>query len=272
MATASTKAIEALSSTDQTENYQRLSRLIMRAATELLRALFDSFYPPSSLANKLRESATRKKLRNALLKPQRDVVYPAPGLFGESKDFDFSLLSKLLKILCSTQLPPLRSGWDHPPSRDDFSLTADIVRIKFYRNDIIHKFPSGELSDAEFCSLWDEIKIVLLRIASHISAETKIEWEKAINRLRHDPLTPEAARNAEELQEMYRVDMITKEYLESGFARVERQIQVSSEETNERLDRIEDVIEQLRELMTDRAQSSSAVEGGGQFKEEIVLL
>ena len=267
MATAN----QVLSSTNENENYQRLSRMIIRAGTELLRALFDSIYPQRILANKLSDSTTRKKLRDILLKPQRDLVYPASGLFGESRVFDISLLSQLLKTLCPTQLPPLRSGWNNPPSRDDFSLTADIVRIKFYRNDIIHKFHSGELSDAEFCSLWDEIKIVLLRIASHISAETKLEWEEAIDRLRHDPLTPEAARNVEELQEMYQKDMITKESLASGFARMERQIQISSEEGKERFDRIENEIEQLREVMKNRA-GSSAAEGGGQFMEEIVLL
>ena len=256
MATAFATANQELRSTFENENYQRLSRLIMRAGTELLRAQFDSFYPPSSLANKLSEFATEQKLLHVLLKPQRDLVYPATGLFGESRDFDISLLSQLLKTLCSTQLPPLRSGWDRPPSRDDFSLTADIVRIKFYRNDIIHKFHSGELSDAEFCSLWDEIKIVLLRIASHISAETKLEWEEAINRLRHDPLTPEAARNAEELQEMYQKDTDTKELL----AQVVRQLQDVKNQN-----------EQIRKLVTNRASSSSA-EGGGRFKEEIVLL
>ena len=256
MATASATANEALRSKCENENYQRLFRLIMHVGTKVLRAQFDSFHPPSSLANKLSEIATKQELFHVLLKPQRDLVYPAPGLFGESSDFDISLLSQLLKTLCSTQLPPLRSGWNHPPSRDDFSLTADIVRIKFYRNDIIHKFHSGELSDAEFCSLWDEIKIVLLRIASHISEETKLEWEEAINRLRHDPLTPEAARNAEELQEMYQKDTDTKELL----AQVMRQLQDMKNQ-----------YEQIRKLVTNRAGSSSA-EGGGRFMEEIVLL
>ena len=199
-------------------------------------------------------------MRYVLPEPQRDLVYTAPGLFKESRDFDISLLSLLLKTICQTQLPPLCSGWDRPPSRGDFSSTADIVRIKFYCNDIIHRFHSGESSDAEFCSLWDEIKIVLLRIASHISEETKLEWEEAINRLRHDPLTPEAARNAEELQEMYQKDMITKESLASGFARVEGQIQDLGNQN-----------EQLHELVTNRAGSSSA-EGGSQFKEETGLL
>ena len=246
MATASAIANQALRSTFENENYQRLSRLIMRAGTELLRAQFDSFYPPSSLANKLSEIATKKLLKD-LLKPQHDLVYPAPGLFGESRDFDISLLSQLLKTLCPTQLPPLRSGWNNPPSRDDFSLTADIVRIKFYRNDIIHKFHSGELSDAEFCSLWNEIKIVLLRIASHISTEAKLEWEEAINKLRHDPLTPEAARNAEELQEMYQKDTDIKELLAQ-------------------------IIRQLQDVKNQNEQILKLAEGGGRFKEEIVLL
>ena len=199
-------------------------------------------------------------MRYVLPEPQRDLVYTAPGLFKESRDFDISLLSLLLKTICQTQLPPLCSGWDRPPSRGDFSSTADIVRIKFYCNDIIHRFHSGESSDAEFCSLWDEIKIVLLRIASHISEETKLEWEEAINKLWHDPLTPEAARSAEELQEMYQKDMITKESLASGFARVEGQIQDLGNQN-----------EQLHELVTNRAGSSSA-EGGSQFKEETGLL
>ena len=151
-------------------------------------------------------------------------------------------------------------------------MTADIARIKLYRNDVIHNYYYGELNDAEFRFLWDEIKKALLRIASYISAETKLEWEEAINRLRHDPLTPEAARDAEELMEVYQKEMILNECVLSGFARVERLIRVSSEETNERLDEMNNEIGRLRELVTDRAQSSSAVEGGGQFKEEIVLL
>ena len=191
-------------------------------------------------------------MRYVLLNSQRDLVYTAPGLFKESRDFDISLLSLLLKTLCPTQLPPMCSGWDCPPSTGDFSSTADIVRIKFYCNDNIHRFHSGESSDAEFCSLWDEIKVVLLRIASHISEETKLEWEEAINRLRHDPLTPEAARNAEELQEMYQKDMITKESLASGFARVEGQIQDLGNQN-----------EQLRELVTNRLALHRQKEGVG---------
>ena len=124
MATASSTANEALRSTCENENYQRLSRLIMRAGTELLRAQFDSFYPPGSLANKLSEFATKQKLFHVLLTPQHDLVYPAPGLFRESRDFGISLLSQLLKTLCPTQLPPLCSGWDRPPGRGDFSFTG----------------------------------------------------------------------------------------------------------------------------------------------------
>ena len=271
MATASTKAIEVLSSTDQTENYQRLSRLIVRAGTELLRALFDSFYPPSILADKLSESATMDMLRKALLKPQRTVVYPASGPFGESRDFDMSLLSQLLKTLCQTKLPPLDSGWDRLPSPSNSTLTADIVRIKVYRNDIFHKHYNGELDYVEFCSLWNESKVALLSIAYQISPETKREWEEAIERLWCDPLTPEAARDAEELQKMYWNDMITKEYLASGFARVEKKIQILSKEVKEGFDGLKSEIEKLGEALRNRA-SSSAAEGGGQFKEEIVLL
>ena len=69
MATASATANEALRSKCENENYQRLFRLIMRVCTKVLRALFDSFYPPSSLANKLSEFATKQELFHVLLKP-----------------------------------------------------------------------------------------------------------------------------------------------------------------------------------------------------------
>ena len=59
---------------------------------------------------------------------------------------------------------------------------------------------------------------------------------------------------------MYQKDMITKESLASGFARVEGQIQDLGNQN-----------EQLHELVTNRAGSSSA-EGGSQFKEETGLL
>ena len=244
---------------DQDENYLRLSQLIIRVGTKFFRMLLDYWYPGSSLRNKLSEFATEQRLHKVLLKCQFDLVYPAPKLFKESRDFDIGLLSQLLKTLCSTQLPAPPSGWYHPPSEDDLSVAADIVRIDFCRKDIVHKFFKGELRHEEFVRLWKEAKDALLRIAHSINGETRLECDSQIIRLSDtfDPLTPDAKRDAMQLKEMDHRDMI---------------IQTSLTSAEEKLRNFGNKVEQLQELLRNRAPSSSSAEGGGQFKEEIVLL
>lgn len=291
MATAYTTDSNVVHSTSEQENYLRICRLLKRTGTVLMREVFDSFYPPCSLANKLSDPATKNLLMKTLIKPQRDLVYPASGVCGESKDFDIGLLSKLLKTICN--LPPLSTGWDHLPKSADVNLTADIVRIKVYRNDISHKHLNMEISDAEFCSLWNEIKMALLRIADYTTGRGK--WEKIVEDLRNDPLTPEAEKDAMELHECYLKDLDVKEYTEKGFhslatelkvssqrseegiARVERQmgsVQDSVEEDSQRLsgginqlqqevERMQNQFQQLREEINRRDSSSG--ESGGQF-------
>ena len=242
---------------DQDENYLRLSQLIIRVGTKFFRMLLDYWYPGSSLRNKLSESATKQRLHKVLLKCQFDLVYPAPKLFKESSDFDIGLLSQLLKTLCSTQLPAPPSGWYHPPSEDDLSVAADIVRIYFCRKDIVHKFFKGKLRHEEFVRLWKEANDALLRIAHSINGETRLLCDTQIKRLRVEPLTPDAKRDATQLKEMDHRDMIIQDSLTSA---------------EEQLRHLGNEVERLQGLLRNRAPSSSSAEGGGQFKEEIVLL
>ena len=165
------------------------------------------------------------------------MVYPSQGVCGESKDFDISLLSKLIKTICP--LPPPLTGWDDLPNAADHSLSADIVRIKVYRNTISHQYYSMEISDDELFTLWNEIKNALIRIAGFLNPCSQRKLEKEIDELLNAPLTPEAAWNARELYEWYLKDMDVKAFTEQGLKNVQIELQESSQRHEEGIARVE---------------------------------
>ena len=205
-------AEEALGSTNEKANFQRLTRLLMRGGVTLLREKFDSIYPPSYLPIKLSDPAVQTQLKGAkLTKPERNCLYPSPGVYGKSIDFDITLTFRLLRTICSLTPPP--TGWDNLPSNTDHSLEADLARVKYYRNDVCGHSKSMEITDPEFVDLWREISEALLRIAASISNEKRGEWKKCIDAFRQNvaPLTPEEERCVEELQQWYKQDMDVKD-------------------------------------------------------------
>lgn len=90
---------EVLRSTDGKENFQRLTRLLIGGGASLFREIFDAFCPPSQLPRKLSMPTTKSYLKAAkLTKPQWDCLYPSPGVYGKSTDFDVTLLFRLLPV------------------------------------------------------------------------------------------------------------------------------------------------------------------------------
>ncbi|KAL9966560.1 hypothetical protein ACROYT_G024651 [Oculina patagonica] len=205
---------EVLRSTSGKGNFQRVARLLISGGTTLLREIFDQLCPPSNVPTILKNPATAKQLKAAkLTKPQWDCLYPSPGVYGKSVEFDVSLLFKLLKTICG--LSPPATGWDVLPTETDASLTADLARIKYYRNSVYgHVNHNMEISDEKFPLLWQEIKEALVRVSGHISYKKKTEWQEAIDNFLKDPLTAEDERNVKELLSWYRNDMEVKKSVE----------------------------------------------------------
>ena len=212
-------AQEALCTTDEKANFQRLTRLLMRGGLALLREVFDAIYPPVNLPAVLGNPAIKTQLQSLkririLNQTEWDYLYNSsgPGMHGKSADFDISLLCKLLRAICS--LPPPITGWDNLPSSSDQSLGADLVRIRIYRNTIYGHNHSMEIKKPDFEKLWKEISEALLRIASSISSAKRDEWKKSIEKFFHEPLTPYAKECVDERREWYLMDMDTKNKLE----------------------------------------------------------
>ena len=221
MATGTTPsaADEELSTTDETANFQRLTRLLMRGGLALLREVFDAIHPPANLSVVLGNPAVKKQLqtlrRNRVLsQPEWDCLYNpiGPRRHGKSLDFDISLLCKLLRSICNLTAPV--TGWDNLPIISDHSREADIVRVKYYRNEIYGHSPNMEITYTEFQRLWMEISGALLRIAGGISSAKRDEWKKAIENFFREPLTPDAQENVIQLRLWYKHDVETKDKVE----------------------------------------------------------
>ena len=215
---------EILLSTSGKENFQRITRLLISGGTSLLREIFDSICPPSNLPTILSNPVTKNQLNAAkLTMPQWHFLYPSPGVYGKSADFDVTLLVRLLRTMCN--LTPPSTGWDALPATADHSLTADIARIKFYRNSVYGHVNQGmAIPDNEFLTLWQEISEALERIAGQISSTRKTAWQGAIAKYLKDPLTAEDERNVQELKAWYKSDMEIKKSIEEvseGIIRLE---------------------------------------------------
>ena len=264
--TSPSAADEALLTTDEKANFQRLTRLLMRGGLALLREVFDSIHPPANLPAVLGKPAIKSKLQTlrgrVLTQPEWDCLYKpsGPGRYGKSTDFDISLLCKLLREICL--LTPPATGWKDSPKITDQSLVADLVRVRIYRNEIYGHNHTMEVTDADFKRLWMEISEVLLRIASSISSAKRDEWENSMAKFLHEPLTPNAKKCVDKLQLWYLEDMDTKDKLEKLDKKME-QMQIKQEQNKTEL---EQRLIEILIVLESRKASGSAVSSSAQVE------
>ena len=241
--TESLKLEDILPSPKGRDNFQRLARLLMSEGTVLLREAFDIKCPPSNLPTTLQNPATKKLFKAAKLsKSQRDCLYPSPGMYGKSTDFDMTLLLRLLRTICG--LTPPATGWDCLPSSKDQSFGADLARIKFYCNSVYgYVIEDMEIADDEFSRLWREISEALVRIAGQISPAKAKEWKNVIDTFLNDPLTEEDKRYEQELQRWYQNDLDVRGYMkevEFSATHLEKKVQYFREEVQKEAQVIKD--------------------------------
>ena len=247
---------EVLRSSKGRDNFQHLARLLISGGTVLLREVFDNKCPPSKLRTILQNPATKKRLHKEakLTKPQWDCLYPSPGMYGKSADFDITLLFRLLRTICG--LTPPVTGWDALPGSTDDSLGADLARIKYYRNSLYgHVNENMEISDYEFSVHWREISEALMRISGQISPAKAKQWQNAIDKFLKDPLTEEAKRHEQELQRWYQNDTEVKEYLEkveSSVKNLEKEVREQAQDIKDELGgKVESTTQEVQRLGQD---------------------
>ena len=175
-------------------NYNRICQLLINKGGEALRRVLHAKLFPDTLAAALHShlhSGTLRGIRYGVIKnPQWDLLYPSAGL-PDSKKFDITLLCILLRNICGLSAPA--TGWDAMPPKNDTSISADIVRIKRYRNEVYGHIHETQYDDAKFEQLWEDISKTLRRLL--------IPREDIAN-LKEAPLSPEEDTYLKKLKKM----------------------------------------------------------------------
>ena len=130
-------------------NGTKLVRLVIDGGTHALRTFLHTIHPPGVLQAALASNVgtlTVLKSRRAIFDSQWELLFPSSGDPPDSETFDITLLHLLLREIC--YLAPPLTGWNNPPAETDFSYEANIVRIKFLRNELCHSISTG-ITNAE---------------------------------------------------------------------------------------------------------------------------
>ena len=178
-------AAQSASSTKETTNYARLCRLLVDVGTQALRDTFDSIHAPPTLHKVLARNKTalrtlrKRKILNAT---QMGKLFPAITTSVSSARFDITLLVVLLRNICG--LPSPLTGWDTPPAVTDMSREADVVRVKYFRNNVYAHAEHASVDDTTFNTCWKEISDALVRLGG-------VKYRTAIDNLETECMDPE---------------------------------------------------------------------------------
>ena len=145
-------------------NFTRVCQLLVDKGGDALRAVLHAIHPPSNLAAALNtKKSVLQRIRHSVITDQQwNLLFPTSGVAPDSKQFDITLLTILLRNICG--LPPPARGWKVTPPAGDTSISADILRMKQFRNQVYAHIPSTQLDDAKFELLWQEISKLLVRL------------------------------------------------------------------------------------------------------------
>ncbi|VDI69069.1 Hypothetical predicted protein [Mytilus galloprovincialis] len=145
---------------EEEENYLRIANLLIRVAPSAVRIQFNNeFYPGGlkSVLNKNRlnilEPLKRKRIIN---QAQWDLLFPVTGNTS-SESYDLTLMICLLKHLTDIEVS------DILPFPGNQSKGADLSRLRYYRNQIMHS-DDGTLSCLIFNEWWTEISQAIIRL------------------------------------------------------------------------------------------------------------
>jgi hypothetical protein len=199
-------------------NYSRLCQLLVDKGGDALRSALHAIHPPSTLPAVLNANKkTLNRLKFKVITPsQWDLLFPISGT-PDSNNFDVTLLTILLRNICGLRSPA--TGWNVMPPGSDTSTSANIARIKIFRNEVYGHIARAHMDDIEFERLWKEISTALIKLGIP---------QQDIDELKVAPLSPEEESHVEELKEWEeRENVILSKLtsLERGFLNMENKLQ-----------------------------------------------
>lgn len=165
-------------------NYLALHNLLECVGTNTIRRLFDGFHPPATLHEHIKENELILRTIARINPTQRDKLFTSPPSSLTSGTFDLKLLMVMLK-LTTKNMPRPAKGWDNLPLDSDRSVTANVVRVEYYRRKVSAKASQISVDDTTFNDLWHKISRALIELGAD---------ETVINRLKTGSKDPEEVK------------------------------------------------------------------------------
>ena len=212
-------------------SFTRLSRLLADNGTEALRITLDAIHAPANLPAVLNANkATLLRLKPRVINDiQWDLLFPPSGNPPESKTFDVTLLTILLRNISG--LPPFATGWNAMPPDTDNSIQANITRIKLFRNQVYAHATSTQVDKTTFDGLWLKISKALIDL--NIPANE-------IDELKTCPLGPEEECYKQSLKEWFLNEEECKDMLDN----LTRNFNLKHNELNDDMKHLRQITEQ----------------------------
>ena len=190
-------------STQENTNYARLCRVLVDVGCTVIRDAFDSIHSPANLhvvlsspsVSSILQSLRKKRVLNP---SQWGKLFPAVASSVSSANFDVTLLMVLLRNICGLSPPVSTCSWDKLPPDSDNSTEANIVRIKWYRNDVYGHATKASVDDATFNVLWQKISSAVLALGTGYGA--------VISRMKTECMDPATEAHYEKLLSDWKKD------------------------------------------------------------------
>lgn len=163
-------AVSKYQSTQETTNLARIVRVILGPCSDILRDVLEKEISAGTLSSKVKLFIANlpKKKKPSISKEQEQLVY------GEDyKKFDISLLYFLLRNMCS--ISTRTHQWGNDPDPKDRSLSANIERIRFIRNEYYGHFADFLLSNEVFEQKWKKIYQIIIELERYLGTGTRYQ-------------------------------------------------------------------------------------------------
>ncbi|VDI69066.1 Hypothetical predicted protein [Mytilus galloprovincialis] len=151
-----------MSLTVEESNFLRFYFLNLKIASKAIRVYFDSVHPPAGLATELANSKANLTGLKFMTQLQLQILYPSTASNVISDNFDTTLIVCLIRNMIPRESAPV-TGWDNLPHPGDSSKGADIARVKWYRNKLVHS-KDGILAPSDVIQYWGDLEGAIGRL------------------------------------------------------------------------------------------------------------
>lgn len=146
-------------------NYLKLVQLINDIGKDVLVNVLKRRLPALDFGEAFNEM--KKRILPLLNNYERQLLYPDNSKYsGDLTDLDISILYIILRHV--NTICPHKNGWGNNPEIDDESISANIDRIRMFKNKYVSHCTKCSLNATEFLTTWKQISECIIQIGGTV--------------------------------------------------------------------------------------------------------